>query len=46
MFSLFALGLATLRKIFARKISDQIVAFLQALFSPKPPTKALIQLGF
>lgn len=44
--SLFALGLAALRKIFARQISEQIIAFLHALFSPKPPPKPLIRLGF
>lgn len=44
--SIFALGLGVLRKILARTINDPIIAFLHALFSPKPPAKALIRLGF
>ena len=44
--SLFTLGLATLRKIFARKTCDQIIAFLTALLSQNLPPKPLIQLGF
>lgn len=44
--SLFALGLETLRKIFAHKISDQIKHFLEQLFSPKIPIKPLKALGF
>lgn len=43
--SLFALGLAALRKIFSRKTSDQIIAFLNVLFSPKLPLKPLKKLG-
>lgn len=44
--SLFALGLATLRKIFCRPARDQIIDFLKRLFSPIMPIKPLIRLGF
>ena len=44
--SLFALGLATLRKIFSRKFSEQIIVFLHALISENIPPKPLITLGF
>jgi len=44
--SLFALGLNTLRKIFAAANPVQIIAFLKALLSPKLPTKHLRSLAF
>ena len=44
--SLFALGLNTLRKIFAAASPDQIIAFLGQLLSPKLPTKPLRSLAF
>ena len=44
--SLFALGLNTLRKIFAAANPVQIIAFLKALLSPKLPTKPLHSLAF
>jgi Transposase DDE domain len=44
--SLFALGLNTLRKIFAAANSAQIIAFLDQLFSPKLPLKPLLSLAF
>ncbi len=44
--SLFALGLAALRKIFSQKISEQVIAFLHALASPNLPPNPLIRLGF
>ena len=39
--SLFALGLCTLRKIFASPITNQIIAFFQQLLSPKLPINPL-----
>jgi Transposase DDE domain len=39
--SLFALGLNTLRKIFVAANPDQIIAFLAQLLSPKLPIKSL-----
>jgi hypothetical protein len=39
--SLFALGLAALRKIFAAGMPEQIIAFLNQLLSPKIPLKSL-----
>ena len=39
--SLFALGLNTLRKIFVAATPDQIIAFLGQLLSPKLPIKSL-----
>jgi Transposase DDE domain len=44
--SLFALGLNTLRKIFAAASPDQIIAFLAQLLSPKMPIKPLLSLAF
>ena len=44
--SLFALGLNTLRKIFAAGSPDQIIAFLAQLLSPKLPVKPLLSLAF
>ena len=44
--SLFALGLNTLRKIFAAASRDQIIAFLTQLLSPKLPLKPLLSLAF
>ena len=44
--SLFALGLNTLRKIFAAASPDQIIAFLAQLLSPKLPVKPLLSLAF
>jgi hypothetical protein len=44
--SLFALGLAILRKIFARSIPEQIKRFLDQLLSPNMPVKPLMRLGF
>jgi Transposase DDE domain len=44
--SLFALGLNTLRKIFAAATTDQIIAFLAQLLSPKLPVKPLLSLAF
>ena len=44
--SLFALGLNTLRKIFAAASPDQIIAFLAQLLSPKLPVKPLRSLAF
>jgi len=43
--SLFALGLATLRKIFSRKITPQANKFLETLISPTLPIKPLKKLG-
>ncbi len=44
--SLFALGLNTLRKIFAAASPHQIIAFLAQLLSPKLPVKPLLSLAF
>jgi Transposase DDE domain len=44
--SLFALGLQTLRKIFAAARPDQIIVFLAELLSPKLPLKPLLALAF
>ena len=44
--SLFALGLNTLRKIFVAASPDQIIAFLGQLLSPKLPIKSLRFLAF
>ena len=44
--SLFALGLNTLRKIFAAASPDQIIAFLAQLLSQKLPIKPLLSLAF
>lgn len=44
--SLFALGLNTLRKILAAGSPDQIIAFLVQLLSPKLPLKPLLSLAF
>src|SRR5208282_5713723 len=44
--SLFALGLHTLRKIFVAAAPDQIIAFLAQLLSPKLPIKPLLSLHF
>jgi hypothetical protein len=44
--SLFALGLNTLRKIFIVASPDQIMAFLDQLLSPKLPVKSLRALAF
>jgi len=44
--SLFALGLNTLRKIFAAATPNQIIAFLAQLLSPKLPIKPLLSLAF
>ena len=44
--SLFALGLNTLRKIFVAATPDQIIAFLGQLLSPKLPIKSLHFLAF
>jgi len=40
--SLFALGLHTLRKIFAAASPAQVIAFLDQLLSPKLPIKLLL----
>ena len=44
--SLFALGLHTLRKIFATASKNQIIIFFQQLLSPKQPLKPLQNMGF
>jgi len=44
--SLFALGLHTQRKIFIAASPAQVIAFLDQLFSPKLPIKALLSLAF
>ena len=44
--SLFALGLHTLRKIFVAANPDQIIAFLGQLLSPKLSIKSLRFLAF
>jgi hypothetical protein len=44
--SVFALGLTVLRKIFARKLCNQVNDFLAVIVSPKLPNKSLIRLGF
>ena len=44
--SLFALGLHGLRKIFAVAKTDQIIAFLKQLLSPKLPLKSLQNMPF
>jgi len=44
--SLFALGLHTLRKILGAASPVQIIAFLQQLLSPKLPIKPLVSLAF
>ena len=44
--SLFALGLNTLRKIFGAASPVQIIAFFKALLSPNLPLKALCSLAF
>ena len=44
--SLFALGLHTLRKIFTTAIRDQIIVFFKHLLSQKLPLKPLQNMGF
>jgi hypothetical protein len=44
--SLFALGLHTLRKIFATASKNHIIVFFQHLLSPKQPLKSLLNMGF
>jgi len=44
--SLFAHGLAILRRLFARNIPEQVKRFLDQLLSPVIPIKPLIRLGF
>ena len=44
--SLFALGLNTLRKVFVAESPDQIIEFLDQLLSPKLPVKAMRSLAF
>ena len=44
--SLFALGLYGLRKIFATANPDQVLLFLKQLLSPKLPIKPLQNMGF
>jgi hypothetical protein len=44
--SLFALGLNTLRKIFVAASPDQIIAFLDQLLSPNLPVKSIRSLAF
>ena len=44
--SLFALGLNTLRKIFVAANPDQTIAFLDQLLSPKLPVQSLRFLAF
>lgn len=44
--SLFAHGLAILRRLFARNIPEQVKRFLDQLLSPIIPIKPLIRLGF
>jgi len=44
--SLFALGLHTLRKIFVAASPHQIIDFLVQLLSPKLPIKRLLSLAF
>jgi len=44
--SLFALGLQTLRKIFVAASAGQIIKFLDQLLSPKLPVKAMRSLAF
>jgi hypothetical protein len=44
--SLFALGLHTLRKIFATANHIQTIVFFQQLLSPKSPLKPLLNMGF
>lgn len=44
--SLFALGIAALRKILAAAQSRQIIAFLRSLLAPKIPLKPLQRLAF
>ena len=44
--SMFALGLNTLRKIFVAASHDQIIAFLAQLLSPKLPVNPLLSLAF
>ncbi|MFZ5617098.1 MAG: IS4 family transposase, partial [Pseudomonadota bacterium] len=44
--SLFALGLAVLRQLFARDVPEQVKRFLNQLLSPNFPIKPLIRLGF
>jgi len=44
--SLFALGLHTLRKIFATAVENQIIVFFERLLSPKLPLKPLLNMGF
>ena len=44
--SLFALGLHALRKIFATAKTDQVIVFLKQLFSPKLPLKSLQNMAF
>ena len=41
----FAIGLNVLRKILARKITDQVIALLHALVSKEIPPKSLIRFG-
>lgn len=45
-YSLFALGLYTLRKIFVAASHDQIIGFLDQLLSTKPPVKSIRALAF
>ena len=44
--SLFALGLHTLRKIFVAASPDQIIVFLDQILSPKLPIKSMRTLPF
>lgn len=44
--SIFAHGLAVLRRILARALPEQVKRFLDALLSPSLPLKPLIRLGF
>jgi hypothetical protein len=44
--SLFAYGLSTLRKIFARASQNQVSVFLENLFSPKSALKSLKHMAF
>ena len=44
--SLFALGLNTLRKVFTAASPDQIIAFLAPLLSLKMPVQPLLSLAF
>ncbi len=44
--SLFALGLHSMRKIFTTAVKDQIIVFFQLLLSSKLPLKPLLNMGF